>query len=328
MRPLWVHSSVRAQEQSARRRASLTSGAIDHLFHYQGVRQSQHWLEVHRKHAPLAADRTFEDIFRRISGETAHGLKNRPVHVIGLGPGGGEKEAWLLEALRDAGCSLRYTPVDASVELALLSAETAAPFVATEILPVVGDLSLIETLPAWLKRYPHEEHRVYTAFGLTPNFLPSWLFSRLGSLIQGGDQLLLSANLAPLDPEATEDEASYKAACETILPQYDNPETLRWLGQVLLDWGLETRLSTPRFHLRWFENVLGFSLESEWLSETKLEWENAPFHARAGETLRLFFSLRYTPERLNKALRQFGLTLGSGFVTPCGQEGVWQVAKP
>lgn len=318
---------MRAQEQSARRRTSIASGAIDHLFHYQGVKQSQLWLEVHRKHAPLAADRSFEAIFRRISNETAAGLKNRPVHVIGLGPGGGEKEAWLLEALRDAGCPLRYTPVDASLDLALLSAETAAPFVATETLPVVGDLSLIETLPSWLDRYPQGEHRLYTAFGLTPNFLPSWLFSRLGRLLQTRDQLLLSANLAPLVADEASDESTYKAACETILPQYDNPETLCWLGQVLLDWGLESQLSKPRFHLRRFENVMGFCLESEWLSEAHFEWENAPFHAREGERLRLFFSLRYTPERLAEALQQAGLNLGAGFLTPCGQEGVWQVAK-
>jgi uncharacterized SAM-dependent methyltransferase len=323
MTPIWVHSSVRAAPQKARRRDSLLSGAIDHLFHYQGVRQSQLWLEVHRKHAPLFAEHSFEDIFRKIAALTARRLKNQPVHVIALGPGGGEKEAWLLEALRDSGCKLRYTPVDAGIELALLSAGAAAPFLETEPLPIVGDLSLLPELPAWLGRYPENELRLYTAFGLTPNFLPSWLFSRLSSLMRPQDQLLLSANLAPVAQAREAGPEAYPTACESILPQYNNPETLRWLTQVLSDWGIERFLSTPHFSLQHFENILGFSLQCEWLEETRLEWEDAPFRARAGEKLRLFFSLRYTPERLADTLHAFGLHTLEGFITPCRQEGVW-----
>ncbi len=318
---------MRAEPQKTRRQASLQSGAIDHLFHYQGVKQSQLWLDVHRAHAPLSADLSFEDIFRKISLKTARELAGRSVHVIALGPGGGEKEAWLLEALRHEGCALRYTPVDAGLELALLSTEIAAPFLATETLPIVGDLSLLEELPSWLDRYPENELRLYTAFGLTPNFLPSWLFSRLSSLLRPSDHLLLSANLAPLDESKDQDIESYRAACETVLPQYNNPETLRWLSQVLEDWGIAASLSAPTFEVQDFEDILGFCLHSQWLSETRFEWENTPFHARAGQSLRLFFSLRYTPKRLAKTLQHFGLMLDDGFTTPCRQEGVWRVKQ-
>lgn len=318
---------MRAEPQKTRRQASLQSGAIDHLFHYQGVKQSQLWLDVHRAHAPLSADPSFEDIFRKISLKTARDHARRSVHVIALGPGGGEKEAWLLEALRKEDCTLRYTPVDAGLELALLSAERAAPFLDAETLPIVGDLSLLQQLPAWLDRYPENEARIYTAFGLTPNFLPSWLFSRLSSLMRPQDPLLLSANLAPLDEFKDHGLESYRAACETVLPQYNNPETLRWLSQVLEDWGIAGSLSAPTFEVQNFEDILGFGLHSKWLSETRFEWENTPFHAQAGQSLRLFFSLRYTPKRLDQTLQRFGLTLGDGFTTPCRQEGVWQVKQ-
>ncbi len=330
MRPVWVHSSLRAQHQSLRRKESLHMGAIDHVFHYQGPKQAQLWLDVHRRHAPVSANHSFEDIFRRIALQSAQELAGQSVHVVALGPGGGEKEAWLLEALRAAGCKLRYTPVDAGMELALQAAEAAAPFVDHEILPVVGDLSLMEELPGWLERYPAQETRLYTAFGLSPNFLPSTLFNWLSGLMRERDVLLLSANLAPVDapqnaPQNAQDH--YRAACEAILPQYNNPETLRWLGQVLADWGIQGLLEEPRFHLRPFENILGFCLQTKWLSDARFEWEDEPFQARTGEVLQLFFSLRYTPEKLAEALLSFGLRLGTGHTTPCLQEGVWQVHR-
>jgi L-histidine Nalpha-methyltransferase len=325
MTPLWVHSSVRAHPQSVRRRASLKDGAIDHIFHYQGVKQSQLWLEVHRRHAPGSTDSSFEDTFRRLFEETARNLEGKPLHVIALGPGGGEKEAWLLEQLSAANCSLRYTPIDAGLELALLSAEVATPIVGAEIHPIVGDLSLIKELPDWLNRFPSDETRVYTAFGLSPNFLPSWLFSSMAAALRDEDVLLLSANLAPTNNPDCED--SYLKGCETILSQYDNAETVRWLTQVLIDWGIRDLLSPPRFHIRTFENVLGFCLESEWLNSTEFDWENEPFFAQAGQKLRLFFSLRYTPAHLSIALSKDGLQLENGLVSPCGQEGVWRVAS-
>lgn len=331
MRPVWVHSSLRAQHQSLRRKESLHQGAIDHVFHYQGPKQAQLWMDVHRRHAPVSANRSFEDIFGRIAHQSAQELAGRSVHVVALGPGGGEKEAWLLEALQAAGCKLRYTPVDAGMELALLSAEAAAPFLNTEILPVIGDLSLMEELPRWLERYPAQETRLYTAFGLSPNFLPSTLFKWLSGLMRERDVLLLSANLAPLPldaPSQAEDgQDQYRAACEAVLPQYNNPETLRWLGQVLADWGIQGLLREPRFHIRPFESILGFCLQTNWLSDARFEWENEPFQARAGEVLQLFFSLRYTPEKLAEALLPFGLHLGAGHTTPCLQEGVWRVHR-
>jgi hypothetical protein len=393
-RPVLIHSSLRAEAQRNKRRDSLFNGAMDHGFHYQGLKQAELWLDVHRRHAPLFADASFSDIFRHLAADTAADLAGKPVHVIGLGPGGGEKEAWVLEALHQAGCALRYTPIDASLELAILSAEVAAPYVSGEVLPVAGDLSLLAEWPVRLAQYPADEIRVYTAFGLTPNFLPSQIFGYLSGLLhergdshlgpkhrhsgldagiqakegnwpdpqalnsaeivvrslpsvdagfrhpcrndewrwimadENGrrerDMLLVSANLAPVEDDS---EAAYHRGCGEILPQYDNPETRAWLRQILLDWNLAQNLSEPRFQIMAFETLLGFAAHCEWLTDLAFSWEGEPFQARAGETLRLFFSLRYTEPHLAQMLKRYGLGLGPGHVTPCGQEGVWRVAR-
>ncbi len=322
---IWIHESMRAGEQAKRRGEALASGEVDCGFHYQGARQAQLWLDVHRRHAPLFSKPSFAENYRAVSAETADALAGRAVHVIGLGPGGGEKESWLREALRERGCRLRYTPVDASFELALTSMEAAQCWVDAEIKPVVGDLSLLAEFPAWLERYPTEEIRVYTAYGLTPNFRPSRLFGWLSAVLRAQDELLLSANLAPVRGEDSDEAA--RAACETILPQYDNLETRLWLRQILVDWGIAADLSEPGFQIQVLENIPSLTAASAWLKDVSFFWEGKPFSARQGERLRLFFSLRYTPRLLAERLAQHGLSLGAGHVTPCGQEGVWRVHR-
>ncbi len=325
-RPVCIHHSLRAAEQGRKRDSSLRSGKLDHGFHYLSARGAQLWTEVHRVHAPLFANPSFTEIFRAISRDTAARLAGQAVHVIALGAGAGEKEAWLLQALKAADCRIRYTPVDTSLELALMSADAGEPYAASEILPVAGDLSLLSELPAWLEHYGSEETRIYTAYGLTPNFLPSQLFPPLAGNLRAQDQLLLSANLAPVSAGDLTD-AAYRQACDPIRPQYDNPETRQWLRQILLDWGIAEYLSEPAFTLAEHERILGFTARSTWLTDASFPWEGSPFQAHRGEELQLFFSLRYTPARLAQVLQNCGLKLGSAYLTPCGQEGVWNVSR-
>jgi hypothetical protein len=320
----WLHESLRAERQAERRLASLRTGEMDHFFHYAGVRQCQLWLDLHRRHAPVFADPAFEAIFRDLYRELAVRLAGQPVHVVALGPGGGQKEAWLLEALRDAGCRLRYTPVDASAELALLSAEAGAPFVDGDILPVVGDLSLLKELPRWLDTQNSREVRVYTAIGLLHNFLPIRFLAPFQSVLRPEDHLILGTNLAPGGDGS---EAEYLESCRRILPQYDNPETRLWLRQVLVDWGLAERVAGPVIALESLDGIAGFVARATWLRDERLEFEGEAFEVREGDSLRLFFSLRYTPARLAQLARLSGLALAEGAVTACGQEGVWRVER-
>ena len=322
--PLFLHQSATARAWADKRAESLFSAAVDHTFHYAGARQSELWLEVHRRFAPLFADPAFERIYREVYAELAAELAGRTIHVIGLGVGGGQKEGWLLEALRDAGCRLRYTPMDASSDLAWLSAQAGRAYTELEIVPVVGDLTRMEGLAGWLDRYPAEETRLFTAIGFVHNFLPSRIFPWLRKLLRSGDGLVMSANLAPT-PEPDDTDAAYRIGCETILDQYDNRPTRHWVAQVLFDWDIAHQVCPVYVEIQTLEGILACVARCDWLRDLEFSWEGREFRARAGEQLRLFFSLRYTPERLTHTLEGYGLRLGRGRVTPCRQEGVWRV---
>jgi hypothetical protein len=302
---------------------------MDPAFHYHSARQSELWWEVHRSHAPFFANPEFRLIFERLAAGLALELAGERLHVIGLGAGGGSKEAMVLKALHSAGCALRYTPVDASLELALSSAEAGLPFAREGVFPVAADLRILEEPADTLGEA--EVRRVYTAFGIAPNLLPSRLFGWLSMVLRPGDILLLSANMAPLSaeeadfPEA-EPSAAYCRACECVLAQYDNPETHAWLRQVLADWGLNHRLGELSFSLETQESVLGVCASSPWLVDAEFSFEGAPIRVREGDRFGVFFSLRYTLPRLSAALASHGLLLGTGFQTSCAQEGVWRVA--
>jgi hypothetical protein len=301
--------------------SSLRSSAIDPAFHYAGVRQADLWLKVHQAHAPGSLDEDFERIYRDLADDVARTLRGETVHVIGLGPGGGEKEAWVLQALQRHGCRVRYTPVDISPELALQSAETAEALTGCPSYPVVGDLSMLTEQPDWLA--DSDETRLYTAFGLTPNFRPSALLGVLRVVLRRQDHLLISANLAPV---VVDDDADYRRACTSVIGQYDNHETREWLKEVLIEWGIAPMLSEPVFDISELEGIGGFFANSQWLTDAQFEVDGETFTVTAGDRLRLFFSLRYTRRRLESTLSEYGLRIDHGYEAANGQEGVYLAA--
>ncbi len=324
LRQLWVHDSARAKALALRRRESLFRGELDQRFHYLTERQAQLWMEVHKQHAPLFHDPEFFNIFKNAAADLASELAGEPIHLIGAGAGGGEKEAIVLSALRSAGCRVSYTPLDVSLELALLSAEAGADQDRVEVTPVVGDISALEDIQQW----PGQTggRRVFTAFGLAPNMMPGALYGRLARALRPQDALLLSVNLAPVSEADRSDEAC-KSACQEILPQYDNIETRRWLKQVLVDWGISGALSEPVFEVQQLDSIWGIAANCHWLWDVKFDWEGSLFEAQKGANLRVFYSLRYTPEDLRTVMQKNGLRQGPGYATACRQEGVWRTCR-
>ena len=151
---------------------------------------------------------------------------------------------------------------------------------------------------------------------MIPNFEPRQILRKLTELLRPNDFLLFSANLAPGN--------NYAAGMEKILPQYDNPLTRDWLLTFLFDLGVEPR-----------DGQLRFSIETGGLG---LQRVMAKFHFRRvrqiqvggkkfsfarGEAIQLFFSYRYTPERVQKILSRHGLDVSEQWIAKSGEEGVF-----
>jgi len=160
-----------------------------------------------------------------------------------------------------------------------------------------------------------------TFFGMIPNFEPGRILPKLASLIRRQDILLFSANLVPGN--------DYSAGMRTVLPQYDNPLTRDWLMTFLLAIGVEGRDGRLRFKI---ETDAAGGLKRvtagfQFTRSCRIEVENEAFAFRAGETIRLFFSYRYTPERVRKVLIRHGLEVREQWITRSEEEGVFLVHR-
>ena len=282
--------TLHASETPARRRAALLKALrarrIPGRLLYRSAGQARRWLDYHSAWSPSRTDPSLGALYRRAARETVtemaaemaaemtDGAEGGPLPLlIGLGCGGGVKDAEVLQALANgAGGGLAYAPVDASPELVLRAAAEAVrrvPGVALH--PLVADLSAEPPLSQWFQSWPEFQQgpgfqqgagpppsamgrrRLFTAYGLLPNMhhraFPRWLAGLAGP----GDRLLISANLfagAAADASNTEfsnTEFSNTEISNTdvpknlvagILAQYDNPLARRWYAGCLSELGI------------------------------------------------------------------------------------------
>jgi len=289
-----------------RRRRALPNGPIPGEFHYEGHRQSQLWLEVARRHAPPGLDTFYRQAFTMVPTGTFS-------HLISLGAGGARKEGWLQQRIT----ANRFTPVDVSDSLALLSAQHLRTLVEKPPRPIVADLTQFPGLPDWLSTFDEEEPRLYTAFGLTPNLNPEELDPILRGFLRPEDRLLVSANLMP------------GGRIDSVLPQYDNPETQRWLNELLIQWGIAPHLAN--LSIQGDENGDGTArivASTSWLHNWLLDWEGTTLHVSRDQPLQVFASLRYTPGGFLRRLSSAGFDVTDEAISVCGQEGLWLVKSP
>jgi uncharacterized SAM-dependent methyltransferase len=301
---------------------SLRLRQVNHKFHYDSVKQTQQWLALHqacspsRNDADCAAtyDRSFEAALARIESSN--------IHLIGLGCGGGQKDTRLLGLLKQSGKRLAYTPSDVSVAMVLVARQAALSVLAeSDCHPLVCDLSSTDDLPEILDRQTHPTTtRLITFFGMIPNSEPQVILPRVAGLLCPGDYLLFSANLAP--------GADYAAGMQRILPQYDNVLTHDWLMTFLLDLGVEREDGEMRFivedgqlSLKRIAAYFHFSRPRE------IRMDDERFSFPVGEAIRLFFSYRYTPDRVRALLDQHGLGVLDQWITRSEEEGVFLCQK-
>ncbi len=293
---------------------SLRTRRVNHKFHYDSIKQTQKWLALHEAHSPARYDDNCLATYDRAFIEAAEKIKSKAVHVIGLGCGGGQKDSRLLKLLQARGKKISYTPSDVSTAMVLVARQAALKVLPDKnCFPFVCDLATANDLKSALLTH---HSSLVTFFGMIPNFEPQQILPKLAALVRPKDHLLFSANLSPGD--------DYAAGMKKILPQYDNELTRDWLTPFLFDLGVKPRDGKLRFTIE----SGGFGLQRvvakfHFTRACRVKVSGEEFAFARGESIRLFFSYRYTPERVRKILAKHGLKVVSEWVTSSKEEGVF-----
>jgi L-histidine Nalpha-methyltransferase len=297
---------------------SLRSRQVNHKFHYDSVKQTQKWLALHQSYSPTRNDSDCVAIYERSFAAAAR-ITAPNVTVIGLGCGGGQKDTRLLARLTANAGRVAYAPCDVAGAMVLVARQAALAVLPPErCFPFIFDFAAAADLPAvFAGHLDPAVARLYTFFGMIPNFEPAVILPRLAALVRPEDWLLFSANLAP--------GGDYAAGVRQILPQYDNGPTREWLLTFLLDLGVERSDGELRFAiatdpangLQRVEAVFHFT------RNCRIEIEDETFDFPVRSVIRLFFSYRYTPDRVRAVLAAHGLQVHEQWITLSEEEGVF-----
>lgn len=317
--PVAIHSSQFPENIRHDLLESLRSRQVNHKFHYDSVKQTHKWLALHETFSPARTDANCAATYDAAFVAAIDTITAPAVHLIGLGCGGGQKDARLLQLLRDAGRRVPYTPSDVSVPMVLVTRAAALSVINEgDCHPLVCDLATADDLPAVLDRQPAAgAARLIAFFGMIPNFEPEVILPRLAALVRPEDHLLFSANLAP--------GADYEAGVRQILPLYDNDLTRDWLMTFLRDLGFEESDGELRFNL---ETVSAHGLKRiradfEFTRPCEMRIDDELFAHAPGDAIRLFFSYRHTPKLIRSMLAHHGLSVLDEWITKSGEEGVF-----
>jgi L-histidine N-alpha-methyltransferase len=331
-----IHSSQLPQNVRRDLLESLRTRRVNHKFLYDGPNKSQKWLALHEAHSPARTDPDCLAIYDKAFAATALRIAAPAVHLIGLGCGGGQKDTRLLELLKFAGKRLAYIPADVSVNLARTAHDAALAVIeARDCHPFSCDLATADDLAGVLdKKISPDAARLITFFGMIPNFEPRLILARLAALIRPDDYLLFSANLAPGD--------DYLDGIRRVLPLYDNALTRDWLVTFLTDLGIEKNDGDLRFTIEedpdgldlkriaahfHFTRTCQATVPAEIVPDVEVghfltvKAETFPF--QEGESIRLFFSYRHTPEKIRSLLAAHKISVLDSWTTRSGEEGVF-----
>lgn len=313
-----IHASQSPENVQRDLLESLRTRRVNHKFHYDSIKQTNKWLALHQAYSPSRNDADCAATYDKAFAEAAKEIKATRVHLIGLGCGGGQKDARLLKLLKARGKTLSYTPSDVSVAMTLVAQQAARAVVSEKkCFPLVCDLATADDLSGLFAHRPSPTaYRLITFFGMIPNFEPQEILPKLAKLIRPQDTLLFSANLAPGN--------DYAVGVKKMLPQYDNELMREWLMTFLLDLGVKRRDGELHFGVeRGVSSLRRVVARFEFKRSRTVMVEEQKFLFRRGDSVRLFFSYRYTPELVRKLLAHHGLTVRDQWITQSGEEGVF-----
>jgi len=328
-----IHIAVHFSQYPERVRSDLMqclqTRTVRHKFHYDSYKQAQKWLMLHEAYSPARNDPGCLEIYNQAFAHVANLFHNTSVHVIGLGCGGGHKDAALLEQLslwrsrptREKPPSSVYTAVDVSMPLVVAAQERARQFTSATH-GVISDLEIGHDLGETL-RGPEVSGdasvpRIFTFFGMIPNSEPDVILPRLRQLLACDDVLLVNANLAP--------GSDYMSGVQQVLPQYDNPLTADWLLTLLYDLGVQCQDGELKFRVEKCPcELLRIRADFTFTAPRAISFDTQVFKFVPGDAIRLFYSYRYTPELLEKTLAAHNFAIGERWIAPSGEEGIFVV---
>jgi len=304
-----IHPSMTNIDLDAVLTASLQANRLDPKLLYVTPRQAELWREVSLKHSPIHSNPEFTRIYREAYAQIAEGMHAEKIHVVGLGPGTGLKEAELAARLQSLGREVLFTAIDVSRDLVEDASKRVAATGASADRHLVCDLAELDYIKDWLDANDRETPRLFTFFGIAPNLEPIFVAKLLRELLRPGDVLLASVHLAPVS-----EGVGIDAAMDKIVPQYDNAETLAWLREAMELWKLNARMEEPRIVM---------DKHGEIPCIRGLAFANSS----PGTFFKLFFSLRYTPELFEELLQQAGVQGEMLAITACREEAIWAVRR-
>ncbi len=301
--------------------ASFAQRQINHKFHYESIKQSQKWLNVHNAYSPIQQNHDHMLAYTDCYEQALNIINDRHLDLISLGCGNGEKEAELLAKINNPNQICCYYPIDVSCSLSITAAQKARQQQAgLNIKPIVCDLLYADDL---LSLIPHQgERRLLIFFGMIPNFAPSQILPILSSYLEPEDLLLFSANLAPGD--------NYEQGIKKILPQYDNELTKDWLKTILLDAGIKNNdghiysaIASDSNEPLFKKVIMNFELAKS----AKLIIGKEAINWQPGETVQLFYSYRYTTSLITDLLQQYSIHVIQAWESRDQEEGVYLCKK-
>jgi hypothetical protein len=304
-----IHPSVANIDLQEVLAASLKANRLDPKLLYVTPRQAELWREVSLKHSPMHSNPEFTRIYREAYARIVEEIAPGKIHLVGLGPGTGRKEAELAAKLKSHGHDVQFTAIDVSRDLVEEASKRVAATGASADRHLACDLAELEFIKSWLDANDGETLRLFTFFGVVPNLEPPFVAKLLREMIRPSDVLLASAHLAPVGEGVGMDVAMNK-----ILPQYNNAETLAWLREAMVQWGLTTPMEEPGIVMDWHGKIPRLRGLASWKDSAP-----APFQ--------LFFSLRYTPELFDQLLHDDGMKGEMLSITACREEAIWAVRR-
>lgn len=309
-----LHPSRYPEPTERRLAGALQARVLPGRFLYDSPAQAGRWLAYHHAFSPSRTDTDVEAIYDAAFAATASRLPEAPIRHVSLGSGGGRKDRRMLAAV---GGRATYVAIDTSPSLVAQSVLVAGDR-ARELDPRVMDLDA-DLGPDDFG--PSDLPRLFTAFGMVPNFELDAFGPRLSRWLRPDDWLLISFNLSP---------GPFEEARGRILPQYDNPPGRAWMRGALLELGITESDASLEISARGLEEDGETWRIEAWASLSRdlalpMPWGTVALTAE--ERIRVLISNRLTAAAATRLLEGWGLEVVASWIAPSNEEGVWLTRK-